>query len=150
MALLSAIVAHLVEISFSFTVETTLLYFWSYAALALLIGVPSSAFGLVGCPNSDLQRNAPVTRHETAQVALHGRLSPASGVGQPCSDRTASRLAPPAERWTCEEMLARLQADLNDRNSARAHIQRAIELAPVNKQETLRKLQAEIGASVSR
>lgn len=37
-ALLSAIVAHPIEISFSFIFETSLLYFWTYAALLLLLG----------------------------------------------------------------------------------------------------------------
>lgn len=38
MALLSALIAHLVEIQFSFPTETTLLFFWVWAALIILEG----------------------------------------------------------------------------------------------------------------
>jgi tetratricopeptide (TPR) repeat protein len=37
-ALLSALVGHLIEICFSFVFETTLLHFWIYSALLLLVG----------------------------------------------------------------------------------------------------------------
>jgi tetratricopeptide (TPR) repeat protein len=37
-ALIGALVAHLTEIAFAFTVETTVLYFWVYLALLLLLG----------------------------------------------------------------------------------------------------------------
>lgn len=72
-ALLSGIVAHLIEISFSFTIETTLLYFWVFLGLLLALGKQDLASEIGHTPGhpkvltTDATATSPTGQQRTVQ-----------------------------------------------------------------------------------
>lgn len=84
-ALLSGVAAHLMEVSFSFDVESTLLYFWTFAALLIVIG-----HRLPAMERSQIQG---VTQAATAPAAIKEKASPTRSVGsgKVGTTKTASR-----------------------------------------------------------
>ncbi len=76
--LLSALIAHFVEIQFGIAITATRLYFWLYAALLVIIGY---CWGLVLSP-VEVEGPVPETVPET---------SPADSSGQQCSRRRRGR-----------------------------------------------------------
>jgi tetratricopeptide (TPR) repeat protein len=89
MALLSGLVAHLIEINFSFGVETTLFYFWIYIALLLTVGYRLPSIG------------ANATTTEVAGARMESMPFGHASQSQPGLPRSAKPMPganPPAQR----------------------------------------------------
>lgn len=78
-ALLSGILAHLTEIGFSFSVETTLLYFWSYSALLLVIGHRLPGREQATTPRDEIPKN---TEPGSKYLAASSPKSPSKGANR--------------------------------------------------------------------
>ncbi|MBI4659547.1 MAG: tetratricopeptide repeat protein [Verrucomicrobia bacterium] len=95
--LLAGVVAHLVEIAFSFPVESTQLYFWVYAALLLAVGhrLPSieSVKPVVGVVSPEVA-TSPMGNVPSSSSTARGKARPGS------KRRMHAELGSPQRSWT--------------------------------------------------